>query len=69
MFIENANPTIPPRSSGEKRTCVPLQETLRSAGARGGCSKPGFYKHSAPLEPEHFFGNGVSIVKSVFICG
>jgi hypothetical protein len=36
MFIENANPTIPPRSSGEKRTCVPLQETLRSAGARGG---------------------------------
>jgi len=55
MFIEREFQKIPPRSSGAKwkPDLLTIAGTLRSAGARV-VLITGFYKHSAPLEPEHY---------------
>jgi hypothetical protein len=56
MFIERASSKTLLRCSGAK--CKPdylvsSPEALRSAGARV-VVRIGFYKHLAPLEPEHY---------------
>jgi hypothetical protein len=56
MFIERASSKrflLAPAERNGGPTSVPLPETLRSAGARVALTT-GFYKHSAPLEPEHY---------------
>ena len=62
MFIDPPTSNTPPslqRSETDVPTRVPLQETLRSAGAPS-ASVTGVYKHLAPLEPEPMFGRDVS---------
>jgi len=56
MFIERAiskRSLLAPAERNGSPTCAPLPETLRSAGARVVLTT-GFYKHLAPLEPEHY---------------
>jgi hypothetical protein len=55
MFIGRASCKrflLAPAERNSGPTWVPLPETLRSAGARVMLTI-GFYKHSAPLEPDH----------------
>ena len=56
MFIERASSKrflLAPAERNGSPTCLSLPETLRSAGARVVLIS-GFYKHSAPLEPDHY---------------
>jgi hypothetical protein len=56
MFIERPSSKrflLAPAERNNIPTCLFLPETLRSAGARV-LITAGFYKHLAPLEPEHY---------------
>ena len=55
MFIERAIHRTPPRSSGAKRrpTWVALAENIALRWSAGRAPDR-FYKHLAPLEPEHY---------------